>query len=105
MILVVARNSTTSCVIHYNLIFLFPDKDRFFRHSLVEEAEGLWCVLQREAMGNGLCDRNVVVNHEAGDLLPLSQREVPATYDAQELPDELVAWVERRRARFPDKRD
>src|SRR5881398_2788352 len=85
--------------------FLLPDKDRLFRDPLVEEAESLRCILKREAMGNSLRDRNVVVNHEASHLLPLSQREVPTTYDLQKLPDHLVTWVDRRRARLPDKRD
>lgn len=75
-------------------VYSLPNKDRLFRDSLVEEAEGLGCFLQREAMGNGLRDRNVVVKHEASHLLPLSQREVPTTYDVQKLSDYLIAWVD-----------
>src|SRR3954451_386952 len=82
-----------------------PDEDGFLRLATVEHAEGLVRVVDAEPVGHELLDRKVAVDHEAGDVGPLVDREVPPTGDCQQLADDLIAGIDLRFAALSDERN
>src|SRR5687768_7478222 len=71
-------------------------EDRLLGLAGVEHAERVGCLVEPEAVGDDPLHRQLVVHDEGCDLRILPAREVPRADDCQDLPDELVARLDRR---------
>ena len=56
-------------------------------------------------MGDELFDGNRVVDDEPGDVWPFPDGEVPGANHREELPNELIAWVDLGLTRLADEGD
>src|SRR5581483_718764 len=82
-----------------------PDEDGLLRHPLVEQAECLRRLLEREAMRDELVHWHPPLYHEARDGRPLPEREVPGADQRQHLAQQLVTRVEGGAAGLADECD
>src|SRR5215217_7013844 len=83
---------------------LFPNEDRFFRQPLIEHAKRGRRVVEREAVGDQLLDRDVVVDDKPSDIRPFPDWEIPGANYRKELANELIARVDLGLARLADER-
>src|SRR4029078_7988019 len=68
-----------------------PGENGLFGFALVECAEGLCCVAERETVRPQLLYGQVLLGDQTDDLGPFAEREVPAADHGEQLADDLVA--------------
>src|SRR3984893_18939173 len=83
---------------------LVPHENRFLRFALVEHTECLGSFTERKTMRDHLFDRNLSIDDELRYLLEFAQRKIPRADDLELFPDQLIAWINRRRRGFSHKR-